>query len=108
VKSPTWLKYTLRHTFFENIQNFFYFFPSVETFQVLKVSSEIESMLQPSNVIMRVTFQLDDKSDYYKRTYPTFLDIMASVGGLFQFLTLFVGLLIGPLTRMSSYLKIIN
>jgi hypothetical protein len=57
---------------------------------------------------VNVNFNLDDKVERYTRTYRTFFDILGSVGGIHNFLSIFFGLIMGPLTKLSQQITIIN
>jgi hypothetical protein len=51
---------------------------------------------------------LDDKQIKYFRTYNTILDILGAIGGLFDLL-LFIGLIIiGPISKLSLDLHLVN
>jgi hypothetical protein len=70
-----------RHTYFQNIENFYYFFPTQETYHVLTLVDSNAITIKSGTRLAYLQFYLDDKAEYYTRTYSTFFDIFANVSG---------------------------
>jgi hypothetical protein len=79
--TTTNIKYTLRHSYFNDEKNFFYIKPSIDTYHVLSLVSSVESTFSNDDRLIHINFFVDDKSETYRRTYETFLDVLGKVRG---------------------------
>jgi hypothetical protein len=79
--SSSYIKFIYRHSYLTTTDNFYYLFPTQETYHVLTLVNEVESTLATNDCLAYINIFLDDKNEKYYRTYSTIFDVMAQVSG---------------------------